>query len=672
MSTTSRSSPVKGKLSDSGRTRLVRSKSSCEPTTSRSSEHSRSSSSRGVETALLEPERKVNRGRRSSSRSSFDGHASLDGLRSSTTDTEPTSSLNRRPSAVVRERVPHRSNTSQDEAFRHGTGPTRVEDDDQESGHSRSGRHAPASVRDRLSSSQRHNHNHHQQQQHLSSPTSATAKGPSSSDDALIVQLMQKVRQLEREKEQLASKHSHPTEQERRDHHTTSHGGETHKATTERATTPPPPSSREKSSFEGHRSPVVSELESKLKQAMMKIARLEEDQARQEDLEDKYQDAQVAIVNLQLHSMQQSRSFDNSETADFYSVWSGSSGDEEELVLHEADEGGTPHKPFRGRRLPSSSVSSRSIPRTRSASMDTRLTASSASGDSEARREKLIRLKEFRKRREHTLKELVLDQQQNPPTTDMQALIQNLQDQLKAAKIVILGQQQKIIRVRNEGQLQPQPQPPDIEKEDNADSKEDESAAELAADSWKEKYQELNVRYTQLELNRALGEFELRDRITDDALKFHRRLGHWKQQTELLQQSLDDCVEKHAEEKRELQIQVLEKEEAMSLIEHDFESYKSGMHQTLVEYDAAKKQLAKLRAKEHTAQAVPTTGTSPPRARAPPASFQSPGGSEQAQLLEAALYRKEKVGWSSPAWIREKFAKGGTARSLPVSPQIQQ
>ena len=503
---------------------------------------------------------------------------------------------------------------------------------------------------------------------------------------------MQKVRQLEREKEQLASKHS-STELERRDHHpAASHGGENHKnSSTARSTTPPPPpsSSREKSSWEAHRSPVISDLQTKLNQAMMKIARLEEEQARQDDLEDKYQDAQVAIVNLQLHSMQQSRSYDSSDTADFYSVWSGSSGLEEEMVLHDDNNNNKNDKEqeendrrkMRGRRPRSLSSSSQSIPRIRSASMDTGLTtASSMSGDSAARKEKLIKLKEFRRRREHTLKELVLDQQQNSPTTDMQSLIQNLQDQLKAAKIVILGQQQKILRARNEQEgVQPQPPAAIIEKEEIGDTKQDDSAEQRtdssSSSSWKEKYHELDRRYTQLELHRALGQFELRDRITDDALKFHRRLGHWKQQTELLQQSLDDCLEKHAEEKRELQIQVLEKEEAMSVMEQDFVSYKHGMQETLVEYDATKKQLATLLAKQSREGVVPTSPPTRVRAQAPkvPTSFQSPGGgSEQAQLLEAALYRKEKVvaGWSSPAWIREKLGKAGNARSLPVSPQM--
>ena len=570
--------------------------------------------------------------------------------------------------------MPQRSNMSQGgEVIHHGTGTTTVPEDDREkSGHSHSNR-------DRLSSSLRQNHPH---RPHVSSPTTTGAKGSSSSsDDALIVQLMQKVRQLEREKEQLASKHSHP-ELERRDHPSVSHGGENHKTSTARATTPPPPSSRDKSSWEAHRSPVISDLQTKLNQAMMKIARLEEEQARQDDLEDKYQDAQVAIVNLQLHSMQQSRSYDSSDTADFYSVWSGSSGLEEEMVLQDnnnEEEENDGRRKLRGRRPRSSSSSSQSIPRIRSASMDTGLTtASSMSGDSAARKEKLIKLKEFRRRREHTLKELVLDQQQNSPTTDMQSLIQNLQDQLKAAKIVILGQQQKILRARNE-QEGGQPQPPAaiIEKEEIGDTKQDDSAEQRtdssSSSSWKEKYHELDRRYTQLELHRALGEFELRDRITDDALKFHRRLGHWKQQTELLQQSLDDCMEKHAEEKRELQIQVLEKEEAMSVMEQDFASYKHGMQETLVEYDATKKQLATLLAKQSREGVVPTSPPTRVRAQAPkvPTSFQSPGGSEQAQLLEAALYRKEKVvGWSSPAWIREKLGKVGNARSLPVSPQM--
>jgi len=37
-------------------------------------------------------------------------------------------------------------------------------------------------------------------------------------------------------------------------------------------------------------------------------------------------------------------------------------------------------------------------------------------------------------------------------------------------------------------------------------------------------YQKLKAKYTQMEIDRCWGEFQLRDRITNDALKFHRRI----------------------------------------------------------------------------------------------------------------------------------------------------
>ncbi len=101
------------------------------------------------------------------------------------------------------------------------------------------------------------------------------------------------------------------------------------------------------------------------------------------------------------------------------------------------------------------------------------------------------------------------------PTNIMKVIV-NLKDELKAAHEVIRQQ-----RVQVESAMQHKSSQ-ESKTDDNANS---ESPVFLDASTVSaEEYRKLKEKYTKLEIDRCWAEFQLRDRITNDALKFHRRI----------------------------------------------------------------------------------------------------------------------------------------------------
>jgi len=100
------------------------------------------------------------------------------------------------------------------------------------------------------------------------------------------------------------------------------------------------------------------------------------------------------------------------------------------------------------------------------------------------------------------------------PTNIMKVIV-NLKDELKAAHEVIRQQ-----RVQVESAMVT-----DVVKEDS--KSDDEPVKPIFADDSSvaaTELRKLKDRYTQLEIDRCWAEFQLRDRITNDSLKFHRRI----------------------------------------------------------------------------------------------------------------------------------------------------
>jgi hypothetical protein len=121
-------------------------------------------------------------------------------------------------------------------------------------------------------------------------------------------------------------------------------------------------------------------------------------------------------------------------------------------------------------------------------------------------------------------------EQQDDPTNIMKVIV-NLKDELKAAHEVIRQQ-----RVQVECAMQQEDENDGATTGTADDTTSDETSINStsttplsirAADSPTvptSEYQNLKAKYTQLEIDRCWGEFQLRDRITNDALKFHRRV----------------------------------------------------------------------------------------------------------------------------------------------------
>jgi chromosome segregation ATPase len=208
--------------------------------------------------------------------------------------------------------------------------------------------------------------------------------------------------------------------------------------------------------------------------------------------------------------------------------------------------------------------------------------------------EKLDKLKAFRRSRESQLKTLVMDSQNSP--TDVQTVIVNLQDELKAAKEVILQQKYQLEQTLLQQQQQRQ-QGSQANEEPIDDSATDVFGRvniTMETFSYEVRYKELVKRHAQLELDRAYGEFQLRDRITNDAMKYHRRLSHWKQQSQGRQEQLETSMEQAAKERKELMQTIQESQQVALDAKQDFEEYQAGTKNTFHELSNTQDRLEKL------------------------------------------------------------------------------
>ena len=140
-------------------------------------------------------------------------------------------------------------------------------------------------------------------------------------------------------------------------------------------------------------------------------------------------------------------------------------------------------------------------------------------------------------------------------------VIINLQDELQASKQVIQQQKHQIglltATATSEEGITTSTLSEDSITNNKTDNEEDDESSLLV---WKQKYRDLQHKHSKLQIDRAYGEFRLRDRITNDSLKYHRRLIHWKKQTQELQQ------EQHKKETDELRKKL--QKSAASVLQH--------------------------------------------------------------------------------------------------------
>lgn len=620
----------------------VTSKTSLEPT---DDDHSVSALSLCSETASVSSKRSSTR----QSQRIFDGSASMSSLPSRRSSTARPAGMRERMQQRMKTLTSERSlNATGDNSNLHVNGhksdnnisfgtttttrPRRSAVDDDSDTKSVSSRRSfvgagttSSSVRDRLSA--------------LARVPSIRSINDSKQDDALLLlQMTQKVRQLELDKERLAATHQETlAEYESRIQHL-----EKQKEEVEQNIQPMIPEQPDASVTSTAHS-VALELQTKLDKALSKIARLESEQVKRDDLEEKYQDAQIAIVNLQLQSPSAVRRLSMGSVSSFASHRGHLDGPPPFYndQTQEQREETTPEKENEvGDRKPESPPEQNTIdggmtqarppllpPRNRTGSVDTQ---------DDDRSVKLEKLKAFRRSRESQLKELVLDSQHSP--TDVQSVIRNLQDELTAAKEVI--SQQKIYLVQLQDALKEATRKESASRETPSMDTNGRMSLELTQsesdNDLTERFRMLQQKYIQLEMNRAYGEFQLRNRITSDALKFHRRLRHWKEQSQELQSQLEKTMEQQANEVKNLRSQLATQEEATAAAELDLKEFKDGTRQAMQEFSATQDRLKK--ALEELAKYKPSTHDDDPAVM------------QQAKLLETAIERRkveqEKNSWT--------------------------
>ena len=121
------------------------------------------------------------------------------------------------------------------------------------------------------------------------------------------------------------------------------------------------------------------------------------------------------------------------------------------------------------------------------------------------------------------------------------------------------------------------------------DTEEKEKDEEEEEDYWKGKFLELQSKYSELQNNRAWAEFQFRDRISNDGLKYRRRLMYHKRENEQLQEELQSTKRKHAEETSQLEAKW--KKTASSVLQHTLRDLKES--QTNVK--SLEKEIARLK-----------------------------------------------------------------------------
>ncbi|KAG7354952.1 hypothetical protein IV203_004308 [Nitzschia inconspicua] len=221
----------------------------------------------------------------------------------------------------------------------------------------------------------------------------------------------------------------------------------------------------------------------------------------------------------------------------------------------------------------------------------TDLLQSYRSETSSTRSKKLEELRNFRRSQESQLLCMVQNQQEHAhvnkqdetslDSTDVIAVIVNLRDELSAAQQVI--EQQRIIIEALSSMKK------EVEKVETAPAGADlkscpQDMVPLAH------YQELQSRFAKLQMDRAWGEFQLRNRITNDSLKFHRRLRHWKDQSIELRCSLQNMENDHTQQMDAQKQKYIEKLQEAE--KHYMESLQAIQTAGLEKYQEAQKEHA--------------------------------------------------------------------------------
>jgi hypothetical protein len=170
-------------------------------------------------------------------------------------------------------------------------------------------------------------------------------------------------------------------------------------------------------------------------------------------------------------------------------------------------------------------------------------------------------------------------------------VIINLQDELRACKQVIRQQKSQVehLILASEPQKETQHQHQVEQEQEN---------------ECKQKFLNLQAKYSELQNNRAWAEFQFRDRISNDSLKYHRRLIHWKSKNQQLEEEFTHT--KVQNEKNVQELQTKWKSTASSVVQHTLKDLKTSQGTV----KQLQKEIARLKLKHQQPEISPVDSSS--------------------------------------------------------------
>jgi hypothetical protein len=207
--------------------------------------------------------------------------------------------------------------------------------------------------------------------------------------------------------------------------------------------------------------------------------------------------------------------------------------------------------------------------------------------------EEVSRLRSELQAAQSQIDELKSDVRQQYELEEVNVII-NLQDELRACKQVIHQQKSQVEQLI----LASEPQKPQTETQHQAEQEQEND------NEWKQKFLNLQAKYSELENNRAWAEFQFRDRISNDSLKYHRRLIHWKSKNQQLEEELTQTKEQN--ENHIQQLQTKWKSTASSVLQHTLQDLKTSQGTVR----QLQKEIARLKLKHQQPEISPVDSSS--------------------------------------------------------------
>lgn len=180
-------------------------------------------------------------------------------------------------------------------------------------------------------------------------------------------------------------------------------------------------------------------------------------------------------------------------------------------------------------------------------------------------KEDVSKLQQELEKAKQTIQELKSEQARQQSDLEEVNVILNLKDELLASKEVIHLQKDQIkqlVALQNNNK-----------EENNKVNNKDEEEEE---ETFKMKFKRLQAKYSNLQNNYAWSVFQLKERISNDGLKYRRRLIHWKTINEQLEEELKEIKKGHQEQTQQLEIKW--KNTASGVLQHTLRDLKESQY----------------------------------------------------------------------------------------------